>query len=90
MTAVAVACGSDVRLRVVTTQVRFRVLQEAEISAYWNTGEPVDKAGGYGIQGLGAVFVEHLVGSYSAVVGLPLRETAELLSDLGIHCWQSR
>ena len=90
ITAVAVARGSDVRLQPVSTQVRFRPLGEAEMSAYWDTGEPADKAGGYGIQGLGAVFVAHIAGSYSAVVGLPLMETAELLAEFAIPCWQAR
>ncbi|MFA5677428.1 MAG: Maf family protein [Pseudomonas sp.] len=89
MTAVAVARGSDVRLQLVTSQVRFRPLSETEMAAYWSTGEPADKAGGYGIQGLGAVFVAYLSGSYSAVVGLPLMEAADLLAGFGIHCWQS-
>lgn len=90
MTAVAVARGSEVRLQLVTSRVRFGALSEAQITAYWATGEPADKAGGYGIQGLGAVFVEHLAGSYSAVVGLPLAETAQLLADFSVPCWQLR
>lgn len=89
LTAVAVARGAQVQSQLVTTQVRFRALSEAEMAAYWDSGEPADKAGGYGIQGLGAVFVEHLSGSYSAVVGLPLMETARLLAGFGIRCWQS-
>lgn len=88
MTAVAVACGAEVRTRLVCSRVQFRELSEAEIRAYWDTGEPADKAGSYGIQGLGAVFVAQLSGSYSAVVGLPLMETAELLAGFGIRCWQ--
>ena len=60
LTAVAVARGSDIRLQLVATKVRFRPLSDAEILAYWQTGEPADKAGAYGIQGLGAVFVEHI------------------------------
>ena len=88
MTAVAVAQGAEVQLELVTTQVRFRALREAEMAAYWDSGEPADKAGGYGIQGLGAVFVAQLSGSYSAVVGLPLMETASLLAGFGIRCWQ--
>jgi septum formation protein len=55
---------------------------------YWNSGEPHDKAGSYGIQGLGAVFVARIEGSYSAVVGLPLSETAELLKKFDIAIWQ--
>ena len=88
MTAVAVARGEQLELRLVTTQVRFRGLSAAEIDAYWASGEPEDKAGAYGIQGLGAVFVAHISGSYSAVVGLPLQETAAILEGFGISCWQ--
>ena len=61
------------------TQVWFRPLSAAEIDAYWNSGEPRDKAGAYGIQGLAARFVERIEGSYSGVVGLPLYETDALL-----------
>jgi septum formation protein len=64
--------------------VRLRAIDAAEAAAYWDSGEPKDKAGGYGIQGLGAVFVEHLEGSYSGVMGLPLAETAALLKQAGI------
>lgn len=88
MTAVAVACDQRVELVRVDTRVRFRALSEAEINAYWDTGEPADKAGSYGIQGLAAVFVERIEGSYSAVVGLPLLETATLLKSFGVPCWQ--
>lgn len=79
-TAVAVrsAVGSEVRLSV--SDVTFRDLTEAEMRAYWRTGEPADKAGGYAIQGRGAVFIRHIAGSYSGIMGLPLFETAELLS----------
>jgi septum formation protein len=66
------------------TEVTFKPLTEWEIEAYWQSGEPVDKAGSYAIQGLGGVFVESLSGSFSGVVGLPLFETAELLSKQGI------
>ena len=89
MTAVAVACEDRVEVRLVVTEVRFRALSVAECEQYWASGEPADKAGAYGIQGLGAVFVEHISGSYSAVVGLPLMETAALLDGFGISCWQS-
>ena len=64
--------------------VRFRPLGAAEIQAYWDTGEPAGKAGAYAIQGLGAVFVERLEGSYSGVMGLPVFETADLLRAAGI------
>lgn len=88
LTAVAVARGCDIRLQLVKTKVCFRSLSDAEILAYWQTGEPADKAGAYGIQGMGAVFVEHIEGSYTAVVGLPLAETALLLAEFSIPCWQ--
>ena len=67
------------------TDVTFRVLSEREIQDYWQTGEPLDKAGSYAIQGLGGLFVQSIVGSFSGVVGLPLFETAQLLSKQGIE-----
>ncbi|SDR71736.1 Maf family protein [Pseudomonas oryzae] len=88
LTAVAVADASRCLTRVVRSRVHFRTLAEAEREAYWASGEPQDKAGGYAIQGLAAIFVDRLEGSYSAVVGLPLAETAELLAGFGIACWQ--
>jgi len=89
LTAVALASRERLESRVVTSQVTFRALNQAEIEAYWASGEPQDKAGCYGIQGLAAVFVSQLQGSYSAVVGLPLCETAALLAEFAIPCWQS-
>ena len=88
LTAVALANSQRCEVRVVSSQVSFRTLSAAEIEAYWASGEPQDKAGSYAIQGLGAVFVADLHGSFSAVVGLPLCETAALLADFGIPCWQ--
>lgn len=88
LTAVALANSQRCTVRMVSSQVRFRPLSVAEIEAYWASGEPQDKAGSYAIQGLGAVFVADLHGSFSAVVGLPLCETAALLADFGIPCWQ--
>ena len=67
----------------VCSNVRFRAISEAEIEAYWATGEPQDKAGAYAIQGMGAQFVQYITGSYSGVMGLPLFETSELLTHLG-------
>lgn len=69
------------------TRVSFRDLSEEEIAAYWETGEPQDKAGGYGIQGLGAVFVTGIEGSYSCVVGLPIEATCELLRQFHVPWW---
>lgn len=88
MTAVALAGQYGCYARLAITEVHFRPLAESEMQAYWDTGEPADKAGGYGIQGKGAVFVSALHGSYSAVVGLPLEETAELLSEAGQPVWR--
>lgn len=88
MTAVALVSARQTDSCVVTTDVSFKTLTLEECHRYWNTGEPHDKAGGYGIQGLGAVFVTSIRGSYSGVVGLPLAETAELLYKHGINVWQ--
>lgn len=92
LTAVAlVEAGLDVRRasRLNVNKVVFRPTSAAERLAYWRTGEPLDKAGGYAIQGHAAVFIEHLEGSFSAVMGLPLFETAELLAEFGIHVCDS-
>ncbi|WP_230209591.1 Maf family protein [Solemya velum gill symbiont] len=66
-----------------SSRVWFRDISEAEILAYWETGEPADKAGGYGIQGKGALFIEKIEGSYSGIMGLPLYETGQLLQRTG-------
>jgi septum formation protein len=76
--------GKEQRIAMSVTNVTFRALTEQEISAYWLTGEPADKAGGYAIQGLAAAFIEKISGSYSGVMGLPLFETAALLAKEGI------
>ena len=83
MTAVALATPDRCDVRLVTTNVAFRKLDEAEIEAYWRTGEPCDKAGAYAIQGHAAAFVAHIDGSYTGVMGLPLFETAALLRQAG-------
>jgi septum formation protein len=87
LTAVALADERGVALRLSSSAVRFRKLTLEECAAYWETGEPSDKAGGYAIQGFGAVFIESLNGSYSGVMGLPLFETAELLRAAGVPYW---
>lgn len=87
-TAVAMVFGERVELRHSHTRVHFRGLDPEECRTYWRTGEPADKAGGYAIQGLGAVFVKAIEGSYSGVVGLPLAPTWELLQLFAIPCWQ--
>ncbi|MCI2401554.1 Maf-like protein [Serratia sp. PGPR-27] len=81
MTAVAIADRHDVRCQLVVTDVTFRSLSQQDIRDYIATGEPMDKAGAYGIQGKGGCFVRMITGSYHAVVGLPLVETHELLSN---------
>lgn len=88
LTAIALIDNHHCETRVVRSLVRFRPIQIQEARAYWASGEPQDKAGGYAIQGLAAIFVDGLHGSYSAVVGLPLCETAKLLGRFGIPCWQ--
>ncbi|WP_110685226.1 Maf family protein [Salinicola aestuarinus] len=87
LSAVAVVGPRGVTECRVATTVHLREIGESEIVAYWATGEPADKAAGYAIQGRAAIFVERLEGSYSAVVGLPLHETAELLSAQGVSLW---
>lgn len=87
MTAVAVTDGQQTRSEVVITQVSFYPINEEEIERYWLSGEPQDKAGGYGIQGLGALFVKEIQGSYSAVVGLPIAETSKILEKFGFSTW---
>jgi septum formation protein len=76
--------GSQHDQAVSITDVTFKSLTEQEIMTYWQSGEPMDKSGGYAIQGIGSVFVESINGSFSGVVGLPLFETAQLLSKQGI------
>jgi len=87
LTAVALHDGAGVEARLSASEVRFRATTAAERLQYCATGEPFDKAGGYGIQGHAAVFVEELRGSYSGVVGLPLFETAALLTQHGLGFW---
>ena len=82
--AVSLRHGANHWTALSVSTVRFRIITADEIDAYWRTGEPCDKAGAYAIQGLGAVFVERLTGSFSGVMGLPLHETAELLSRVDL------
>ncbi len=81
-TAVAVIHAGGAAARVSTSSVTMRSITPAEIEWYWGTGEPADKAGGYAVQGRAAVFISHLSGSYSGVMGLPLYETSELLEGV--------
>jgi septum formation protein len=82
-TGVALTTAEGQVYCVVKTQVKFAALSAQQIDDYWHSGEPTDKAGSYAIQGLGGQFVENIQGSYSAVVGLPLFETRQLLNKIG-------
>jgi septum formation protein len=90
ITGVAVTDARRTRSLRVTTTVTFREIDAEEAGAYWETGEPADKAGGYGIQGIGGIFAQSINGSYSAVVGLPLTETEALLREFGARTWRYR
>jgi len=86
-TGIALRAGPSVQVGISSTQVSFAVLTPAQIHAYWTSGEPQGKAGAYAIQGLGAVFVSKIAGSYTGVMGLPLFETAEMLRAHGVPVW---
>jgi septum formation protein len=83
MTGVAVHSASGTRTSLSTTNVFFRDIDRDEALAYWQSGEPQDKAGAYAVQGIGGAFVERIEGSYSGVVGLPVFETVALLERVG-------
>ena len=84
LTAVALATATGTQVLISESAVTFRTLTAAEIHQYWLTGEPADKAGAYGIQGLGAMFVTEIKGSYSGIMGLPVMETVTLLGTVGL------
>jgi septum formation protein len=84
MTAVAVCNGETEHCVLSVSNVEFERLSEQQIHAYWQTGEPADKAGAYGVQGIAAQFIKNINGSYSGIMGLPLFETAQLLKQAGI------
>ena len=86
LTGVALTTADDVtQYRLSVSRVIFRDISEQEADAYWTTGEPTDKAGGYAVQGLAAAFIERIEGSYSGIMGLPLFETMQLLGTIGVH-----
>ncbi len=89
LSAVALNYEGEIKLRISNNKVSLRELEAAEIEAYCAGDEPLDKAGAYAIQGRAAVFIDHLEGSYSSVMGLPLFETAELLKQVGIAVLKS-
>jgi septum formation protein len=84
ITALAVRQGEQVEHAVSISDVTFRTLTDADIERYLDSGEPFDKAGAYGIQGLAGVFVQHISGSFTGVMGLPLFETAQVLGRFGL------
>lgn len=84
ITALSVHSAEQQQTQAVVTKVEFAPMSQADISRYWQSGEPCDKAGGYAIQGLGGEFVVAIEGSYSSVVGLPLYETKQLLAATGV------
>lgn len=83
MSGVALCAHGQAHQRVNISTVSFRYLNDAEINLYLDSGEPFDKAGAYAIQGRAALFVQHLEGSYSGVMGLPVYETGEMLVEAG-------
>lgn len=83
LTGVALDYAGVVRTATTRTEVRFREISPDEAQSYWQSGEPLDKAGAYAVQGIAGIFVEDISGSYSGVVGLPVFETAALLADAG-------
>jgi len=86
LTGVALTTADDAtQYRLSVSRVIFRDISEQEADAYWTTGEPADKAGGYAVQGLAAAFIERIEGSYSGIMGLPLFETMQLLGTIGVH-----
>ena len=87
ITGVALALGDKFWLTQGSAEVRFAPISHQQALAYWQSGEPQGKAGSYAIQGMGAVFIERITGSYSAVVGLPLYETAKLLKEAEVTIW---
>jgi septum formation protein len=87
LTGIALATARGIESRVSRSEVTLRAISAHEAGAYWDSGEPCDKAGGYAIQGRAAIFIAHLRGSFSGVMGLPLFETAELLASAGVPRW---
>ena len=85
LTGVAVLAAGRTYYRLNSSRVLLRDISPEEAAAYWATGEPADKAGGYAVQGLAAAFIERIEGSYSGIMGLPLFETMQILKTVGVH-----
>lgn len=90
LTGVAVKSPQGIASVLSTSEVEFREIDPDEAQAYWQSGEPADKAGAYAVQGLGGVFVSSIAGSYSGIVGLPVFETTALLKRAGIDVMTGR
>jgi len=89
LTAIAVRSSDGLAAALSVSDVTFRALSDEECLRYWQSGEPLGKAGGYAIQGLAATFITRVSGSYSGVMGLPLAETATLLATAGVRIWSN-
>lgn len=87
LTGLCVLHGAQQQLQCIESEVWFRTISAEEARRYWATGEPADKAGGYGIQGIGSIFVERIAGSYSGVMGLPLAALEAQLRGVGFDIW---
>ncbi|MFU8616970.1 Maf family nucleotide pyrophosphatase [Neisseria sp. LACPHL-SPEC-2024-00856] len=83
LTAVCIHYRGNAENRVQTNRVVFKPLSSEEISAYVQSGEPMDKAGAYAVQGIGSIFIQSIEGSFSGIMGLPVYETVSMLLDLG-------
>lgn len=90
LSAVSLRYGSSHWQATSISVVKFRDISKAEIEAYCQTGEPLGKAGAYAVQGIGAIFVRHMEGSYSGIMGLPLFETAGLLENIGLNIFKAQ
>ncbi len=90
LTGVAVVCGDQQEVQCVSASVEFAELTPEIVDRYWQSGECSDKAGAYGIQGIGSVFVKRITGSYGAIVGLPLFEVEQMLQRFSVDTWAGR
>ena len=90
LTSVALARGDQCKSIVARAEVTFRKISKREAILYWETGEPRDKAGGYGIQGVGGIFIDRIEGGHGTVIGLPVLETEKLLRLFNVETWRNR
>ena len=90
LTSVALVCSDRCESIVARAEVTFRKISKREAILYWETGEPKDKAGGYGIQGVGGIFIDRIEGGHGTVIGLPVLETEKLLRLFNVETWRNR